>query len=126
MARSKLATRALRACCLTACLVQPTAWAASRCATLDADARRLGTRIAGCEAGRVVAGKGRLVLHTAPAVHCQTEKLFVIPGDKLIAYTEYAGYTAVLYLHPKTGREADGWVASSRLSPTGTGIAPCP
>lgn len=111
---------------LLGCLIGANAHAGATCEALSREAFRLGSRIDGCRAGRVVAGKGRLVFHTAPAVHCQTEKLFVIPGDKLIAYTEYAGYTAVLYLHPKTGREADGWVASSRLSPTGTGIAPCP
>ncbi len=100
--------------------------ASTACEALSREAFRLGSRVDGCRAGRIVTGAGRLPFHTAPIARCKTRDLFVVPGDKLIAYAEHQGFTAVLYIHPTTHREAEGWVVSSRLEPTGTGIAPCP
>lgn len=111
---------------LLGCLMVSSARASTACEALSREAFRLGSRIDGCRAGRIVTGSGRLPFHTAPAARCKARDLFVVPGDKLIAYTEHQGFTAVLYIHPTTQREAEGWVASSRLAASGTGIAPCP
>jgi hypothetical protein len=111
---------------LFGCLMVSSAQAGNDCEALSREAFRLGSRVDGCRAGRIVTGAGRLPFHTAPIARCKTRDLFVVPGDKLIAYAEHQGFTAVLYLNPSTQREAEGWVASSRLTASSTGIAPCP
>jgi hypothetical protein len=50
--------------------------------------------------------------------------VFVVPKDRLIAYVEYGGYTAVMYINSKAGGEAQGWVQTTRLRATGEGISP--
>lgn len=67
-----------------------------------------------------VVGEGRLYFYTAPHESCRTKDIFVVPGDDLIAYTEYKGWYSVLYANPKTGKDYDGWVKSKRLKMTGT------
>ena len=52
--------------------------------------------------------------------------VFVVSKDELIAYVEYKGYTAVMYTGGKNGEQPTGWVLSSRLQATGTGISPKP
>lgn len=111
---------------LLGCLMVSSARASTACEALSREAFRLGSRVDGCRAGRIVTGAGRLPFHTAPIARCKARDVFVVPGDKLIAYAEHQGFTAVLYLNPTTQREAEGWVASSRLAASGTGIAPCP
>ncbi|AVP97450.1 hypothetical protein C7S18_09680 [Ahniella affigens] len=95
------------------------------CGDLQADAAESATRIDGCMAERAVIGSGRLQFHSAPDRVCTMPGVFVIPGDHLIAYSEFGGFTEVMYLNPKTGNDAMGWVESSRLKETGHGIANC-
>jgi hypothetical protein len=71
-------------------------------------------------AGYQVIGDGRLYFHFAPDEKCRNKDVFVIPGDQLIAYTEYKGWFSVMYLNPKTGKDFEGWVQSKRLKFTGT------
>jgi hypothetical protein len=80
-----------------------------------------GIQIPGSDAIREVVGTGRLAFHSAPSGDCVMPGIFVVPRDKLVAYVEYKGYTAVLYVG---GEEPVGWVLSSRLRATGTGISP--
>ena len=70
--------------------------------------------------GYQVVGTGRLYFHTAPHAHCRSKDVFVIPGDHLIAYTEYQGWVSVMYMNPKTDTAYQGWVPSQRLKFTGT------
>jgi hypothetical protein len=70
--------------------------------------------------GYQVVGTGRLYFHTAPHAHCRSKEVFVIPGDHLIAYTEYQGWVSVMYINPKTSQDSQGWVPSQRLKFTGT------
>ncbi len=70
-----------------------------------------------------VLGEGRLYFHSAPSENCRINSTFVIPGDDLVAYTEYNGWYSVSYINPKTGKDYDGWVDSKRLKLVGT-IAP--
>jgi hypothetical protein len=95
------------------------------CAALNQQAERDGVNIAGCEAGYDVIGTGRLAFYSAPNLACKLPKTFVIPKQQLIAYSEYAGFTSVMYLNPKTQAETLGWVDSKRIQANGTGIAPC-
>ena len=67
-----------------------------------------------------VIGKGRLYFHTAPNEHCRSRDIFVIPGDELIAYTEYQGWYSVMYSNPRSGQDFHGWVRSERLTMRGT------
>lgn len=64
-----------------------------------------------------VAGTGRLHLHTGPSEKCINKKVFVIPGDDLVAFTE-AGengeWTSVMYM-AKNGDDYSGWVRTERL-----------
>jgi hypothetical protein len=66
-----------------------------------------------------VIGKGRLFLHSAPHEDCRLKDVFVIPGDDLIAYSDYKGWYSVMYMNPKTGEDFQGWVDSKRLNYTG-------
>lgn len=83
-----------------------------------------GSRITGDHAIYEVTGKGRLYFHSSPYPECRLSKVFILPGERVIAYVEFAGFTAVMYLNKKTGDDAVGWVESARLKATGTGIAP--
>ena len=67
-----------------------------------------------------VTGKGRLYFHTAPNDHCRSREIFVIPGDELIAYTEYQGWYSVMYSNPRSGQDFHGWVRPERLIMRGT------
>jgi hypothetical protein len=69
----------------------------------------------------VVAGAGRLQFHSAPNPRCPTPGVFVIPGDRLIAYAVADnGWSSVTFSNPRTGNVASGWVRSERLKVTGT------
>jgi len=64
-----------------------------------------------------VAGTGRLHLHTAPNDKCVNKKVFVIPGDDLVAFTEageHGEWTSVMYV-AKDGDDYSGWVRTERL-----------
>lgn len=72
----------------------------------------------------IITGKGRAYFYSAPNSACKSSQLFVVPGDTVIAYAEYQEFTSVLYIHPKTGAQTDGWLPSARLKATGTGVGP--
>jgi hypothetical protein len=67
-----------------------------------------------------VIGEGRLHLHRAPHNACRDDKVFVIPGDALVGYAEYEGWTWVMYVNPRTNDEFRGWVPDARIKNTGT------
>jgi len=71
------------------------------------------------EAHKVI-GNGRLYFYSAPDKNCRTKDVFVIPNDKLVAYSEYKGWNSVMYVNPKTGDDFEGWVEAARLEFTGT------
>ncbi len=69
----------------------------------------------------VVTGAGRLQFYSAPNFHCAMNGVFVIPRDELIAYAETSdGWSSVMYVNPRTGKDVSGWVRSERLKQTGT------
>ncbi|WP_234745540.1 MULTISPECIES: hypothetical protein [Burkholderia] len=117
---------------VAACIAPPAAPANTAAATpgaVDCDAlnRRAQARgdyVTGGDAGRVVTGKGRLPLFSAPDDACRIDGLFIVEYDHVDARTEYGRFTSVTYLNPRTHGTADGWVRSARLKPDGTGIAP--
>ncbi|MDB5745734.1 MAG: hypothetical protein JWP72_582 [Massilia sp.] len=64
-----------------------------------------------------VAGTGRLYIHTGPDKKCLDKNVFVVPGDKLVAYAEYGQkgeWSSVMYTS-KTGQDYAGWVLTERL-----------
>jgi len=68
-----------------------------------------------------VAGTGRLYLHKSPNESCANKNLFVVPGDSLIAYSDYGPkgeWTYVMYM-AKNGDDFSGWVLTNRLMFTG-------
>lgn len=71
-------------------------------------------------AGYVVRGQGRLQFYSAPTTQCAIRGKFVIPGDRLIAYTEFKGWYWVMYINPKTGDDVEAWVKGDRLEFVGT------
>jgi hypothetical protein len=72
----------------------------------------------------VVTGVGRLQFYSAPSYRCTLDGVFVIPKDELIAYVQTSdGRSSVMYVNPRTGNNASGWVRSARLRETGA-IAP--
>ncbi len=69
----------------------------------------------------VAAGKGRLHFHSGPHADCLNKKLFVIPGDELVA-NQVTGdneeWVQVTYTD-KEERDHIGWVRAERLKFTG-------
>ncbi len=116
----------LRTTALAAGLLGPLcATAAPNCTALDRDVKQQETVIPGCKAVHEVVGNGRLQFHSAPDQSCKMPGVFVIPGQTVIAYSEYKDYTSVMYINQKTNDSVTGWVLSARLKATGTGISPC-
>jgi len=74
--------------------------------------------------GRIVIGAGRAYFYSSPDLKCKEKDVFVISGDRLDAYSDYKGFTSVMYVNFKTGQDFEGWVLKSRLKETGTGMAP--
>lgn len=97
---------------------------ADQCVSAAAKAETEKVLIPGYQSGRMIVGKGRAYFFASPHIMCGNKKVFVVPGDQVNAYAEYNEFTWVLYLHPKTGVETEGWLLTERLEPTGTGIAP--
>ncbi|MFM2058403.1 MAG: hypothetical protein RLY71_2788 [Pseudomonadota bacterium] len=109
---------------LCAVLVSPVG--AQNCPELDRVAIAQGARIPGHASGHVVVGKGRLQFFSAPNVKCPMNGVFILPGESVDAYVLSDGFMSVMYLNPRTGNDALGWVEAARLKPTGQGIAPRP
>ena len=61
-----------------------------------------------------VAGQGRAHFHSAPSAACRIHGKFIIPGDRVSIYSEYDGWSQIMYL---AGDEEDAgvWVRSERL-----------
>lgn len=92
--------------------------AAPDCGKVLAQAREQQVAVAEWQSGRRVAGKARLYFHSAPDGGCRLRDTFVVRGDTLQAMNEYGIFTEVHYVHPRTGRTAQGWVESGRLEET--------
>ncbi|MBD2801529.1 hypothetical protein ID854_13960 [Xenorhabdus sp. M] len=73
--------------------------------------------------GYKVIGKGRAYFYTSPNVNCKNDNVFIIKNDLVNAYSVYGDFTSIMYLD-KNQNLIQGWVQSSRLIPTGTGIGP--
>jgi hypothetical protein len=98
--------------------------AEERCDEIAETANKIGVRIPGTSAPHRVTGQGRLQFFSAPSPGCIIKGVFILPGEEVIAYTEYQGFTAVMYSNPRTHLDTEGWVATARLQATGYGIAP--
>lgn len=61
-----------------------------------------------------VARKGRLQFYSVPNKNCKMDGTFIIPGDTVIGYTEFNGFTLVDYFR-RNGDSIEGWVESDRL-----------
>jgi hypothetical protein len=69
--------------------------------------------------GYEVAGTERLYFYTAPDDKCIDKNIFVVLGDRLIAYNEYGKWTQVSF-SSQSGKTYDGWVTTNRLKFIGT------
>ncbi|MET3108503.1 hypothetical protein AAKU67_003051 [Oxalobacteraceae bacterium GrIS 2.11] len=96
----------------------------SDCQSLAQQSSASAAHLPSDQSGRVVIGKGRLQFYSAPDEQCLIKDRFVIPGDTLDAYLRHGNFTKVLYMNPKTGKEAQGWVLTTRLKETGFGVGP--
>lgn len=56
-----------------------------------------------------VTGSGRAYFFTAPNSQCKNKKLFIVPTDTVGVFSEYAGYTQIIY------SDYSAWVRSDRL-----------
>lgn len=69
----------------------------------------------------IVIGAGRLQFYSAPDPRCAMSGIFVIPRDQLVIYAQTDdGWSSVMYVNPRTGKDVSGWVRSGRLKETGT------
>jgi hypothetical protein len=67
----------------------------------------------------VVTDGPRLFFYSAPDKACRLADKFVIAGDSLIGYSEFEGWTSVMFTKPN-GDPVMGWVRSERLRAKGT------
>lgn len=105
---------------LSLLFVSSQAWAdASACRKVARQAED-GQILLNPPASHKVVGEGRLYFHVAPHPDCRSRNVFVIPGDELVAYSEFNNWYSVMYANPKTGKDYDGWVESRRLKMIGT------
>jgi hypothetical protein len=93
------------------------------CTRIAQKAERERALIPSYMSGRKVVDAGRLYFYSAPDKRCRMKNVFVIPNDHLEAYSTYGDYTEVVYWSAKSG-DPSGWVLSSRIVETGTGIGP--
>ena len=107
-------------------VINLSASAATDCAALDRKATESGTHIPGYAAIHKVIGRGRLQFYSAPELACKLPGVFILPAESVTAYVTYGEFTSVMYLHPETKEDTEGWVLSSRLEATGYGISPKP
>lgn len=90
----------------------------SRCDQIAAKAEKEQYHVRPIQGLRVTGSK-RLYFHGAPDKAC-AKKIYVIPGDDLIAYGEWQGWFSVQYTSKKTGKISSGWVRTDRVETTGT------
>src|SRR5438876_12090338 len=81
--------------------------ATTDCKAIDAEASRVGLHVPGYQSGRDVTGRGRLQFFSAPDANCKMPGTYILAGEKVNAYVEHKGYTAVMYMNPKTGSDAE-------------------
>lgn len=82
--------------------------------------------VAPAAARRVVLGSGRLQFHAAPDLGCRQPGVFILAGESVEAVEQFADFTAVRYVNPRTGGEARGWVQSTRLGASARSQAEAP
>jgi hypothetical protein len=82
-----------------------------------------GARIADHDSAQLVKGTGRLQFYTAPDAGCVQKGVFILSGEPVNGYVAHKGYTSVMYVNPKSGRVALGWVESARLKPQTVSLA---
>ncbi|EMN4129498.1 MULTISPECIES: hypothetical protein [Providencia] len=75
------------------------------------------------QSGYKVISEGRSYLYTSPNINCKERNVFLIKNDLVNAYAVYRDFTFIMYLN-KDGEIIVGWITSSQLVPTGTGIGP--
>lgn len=103
-------------------LLSSTKVLAGECERLDKDAQIAGTHIPAHSSGKTVIGKGRLQFYSAPNPSCKMPGIFILPGEDIDAYIEHQKFMSILYINPKTSKEAMGWFISERLKSNGFGI----
>ncbi|GGC66033.1 hypothetical protein GCM10011396_11260 [Undibacterium terreum] len=107
-----------------AMLISPYAGATeSVCAKASVKAEKEKILVPAYMSGRKVIGKGEAYFYTAPDEQCQVKNIFIIPNDVVQAYSDVENFTYVIYWNVK-GKDVSGWMLSSRLVDTGTGIGP--
>ncbi|WP_156965846.1 single stranded DNA-binding domain-containing protein [Paraburkholderia bannensis] len=91
----------------------------ARCAAINDEAAKDSVPYELAQSNYTVTGVGRLQFLYAPADDCEMKGVFVIPGDELVPQDDYAAFTSVTYVNPKTGEKVEGWVQTSRLAKNG-------
>jgi hypothetical protein len=119
------AIRFITCSAVTYCLfVHPGMSWAINCTALNHIATKDGVFVRSDDAGRVVTGHGRLQFYSAPNYACKMKDIFIVEGQTVNAYFEYAAFTSVVYSSNKSSKPVIGWVRSDRLKRNALGIAP--
>lgn len=69
----------------------------------------------------MIKNAGRTYFYSAPDESCKIKELFIVQGDLVNVYTDYNGFSSIMYLK-KNGESITGWVHSDTLKPTRIGI----
>ena len=72
----------------------------------------------------VVTGEERAHILSAPDPRCKFKnQTFLLPGDKVQAYTKFNGHISIMYFR-KNGATVEGWMEESRLKATAERSSP--
>lgn len=93
------------------------------CSEINVNARSAQSYIDSDKSGYIVSGHGRLYFYNAPDESCINKEQFLITGDLVNVYTEFNGFSSVMYFK-KNGETVEGWLKSESLKSTGTGVGP--
>ncbi len=66
---------------------------------------------------RIIIGSERLYFHSAPIEECKAKDLFIVPGDKINATSDYGKFTLIKYNSKSRGVIVTGWVYTDKLKP---------
>ena len=94
-----------------------------KCDDLAAQAEKTKVRIPTYSSGRKVVGRDRALFYRAPTESCPMKGVFVVPNDEVQAYADVVKFTQVVYWDAN-GNDVSGWMLTSRLVETGSGIGP--
>jgi len=91
---------------------------AKNCQAANARAEAAGDNFIPPVEARITEG-GRAQFYSAPEPSCEMKGVFLIPNDYVFGHVSYKGWTQVMFVNEKTGKDTQGWIKNDRLKVSG-------